>query len=197
MRQLIVKYEGQCAKCGEVLEVGASAMYEKSMGIFCIGCEPKDVEEIRAFRTAKAERKAARYEEWAGKREARASAALNSHPEVRHDWAFITQPGRIPLRDQMNRSDERAFESLNKAQEMRDKAASIMNVRVAGDAERRRQAKRDASAFVVGDRVFDYSGGDGEVMGVFKKSYRIKFDRGFTWLVDKSWVQPGKKQATA
>lgn len=199
MRQLTVKYEGECAKCGNVLEVGASAMYEKSMGIFCPGCEPKDVEEIRAFRTAKAERKAARYEEWAEKREKRATAALNSHPEMRHDWAFITQPGHIPARARMNAADDRAFESLRVADHMRDKAESLRNVRVAGDAERRRQAEREAADRVIGkgSRVQDYCFGDGEVIGVYSKSYRIKFDRGCTYSRDKSYVRPIKAQAQA
>ncbi len=199
MRQLVSKYDGECAKCGKLIEVGQQAMYEKSTGIFCMGCEPKDVEEIRDFRTRKAERKAARYEEWAEKREVKANADLNSHPEYRHDWAFITQPGHIPARARMNAADNRAYESLNKAKEMRERAAGILNVRVAGDAERKRQAGREESdkVFTVGSRVFDYSGGNGEIVKVCKKNYKVKFDRGFTWLVDKSWIRPAKEQATA
>ena len=199
MKKLEVRYDGECAKCGTALEVGMSAMYEKTTGIFCVGCEPTTVEDNRAYRTAKAERKAERYQEWAEKREKRAEVALNSHPEYRHDWAFITQPGYIPARARMNAADERAFESLNKAKEMREKAAGIMNVRVAGDAERKRQAGREESdkLFQVGSRVFDYSGGNGEIVKVCKKSYKVKFDRGFTCLVDKSWIRPAKEQATA
>ena len=66
-----------------------------------------------------------RLNEWADKRETKAVADLNSYPEMRHDWAFITQPGRIVARDRMNASDERAFRSMNKAEEMRSKAANI------------------------------------------------------------------------
>ena len=194
MRQLTVKYAGECAKCSAPLEIGSLAMYEKTTGIFCVGCEPKTVDEIRAFRTEKAERRAGRYQEWADKREKRAEAALNSHPEYRHDWAFISQPGHIPARARMNAADDRAFESLDIAKGMREKASNILNVRVAGDAERKRQATREAldNLIEVGSRVFDYSGGNGEVVGIFKKSYRVKFDRGFTWLVDKSFVRPIK-----
>jgi uncharacterized Zn finger protein (UPF0148 family) len=199
MRQLTVKYQGECSKCGAALEIGTLAMYEKTTGIFCPGCEPKTVDEIRAFRTEKAERKAGRYQEWADKREKRAEVALNSHPEYRHDWAFITQPGHIPARARMNAADDRAFESLDIAKGMREKAENILNVRVAGDAERKRQANREESdkVFSVGSRVFDYSGGNGEIVKVCKKSYKVKFDRGFTWLVDKSWIRPAKEQATA
>ena len=58
MRQIEVKYQGECNKCGAVLEVGTQASYEKYTGIFCVGCEPKDTEEIRAYRQAKADQKA-------------------------------------------------------------------------------------------------------------------------------------------
>jgi len=68
MREIIVKYNGECKRCNAVLDVGTKAMYEKSMGCFCVGCEPKDVEEIRFFRLAKNEKKADKYDEWAHKR---------------------------------------------------------------------------------------------------------------------------------
>lgn len=199
MRQLTVKYQGECKKCGQSLEIGQQAMYEKSMGIFCIGCEPKEVEEIRAFRLEKAERKAEKYEEWAQKRENRANAQLNSNPSVRHDWAFITQPGHIPMRAQMIKADDRAFESLNIAEGFRNKAESLRKVRVAGDAEVKRQAMRDKLDLIVhkGSRVEDVVFGLGEVIGVYSKSYRIKFDRGFTHARDKSYILPLTNHITA
>ncbi len=173
-------------------------MYEKSMGIFCKGCEPKEVEEIREYRTIKAEAKAAKYDEWADKREHKAEVALNSFPSMRHDWAFITQPGHIPARARMNAADERAFESLDVAKGMREKAESLRHVRVAGDAEARRQAARDKLDLIIhkGSRVEDIVFGQGEVIGVYSKSYRIKFDRGFTHSRDKSFIIP-LKQAEA
>jgi hypothetical protein len=33
MRQITVKYEGQCAKCSQPLDVGTPAMYEKTIGV--------------------------------------------------------------------------------------------------------------------------------------------------------------------
>ena len=62
---------------------------------------------------------------------------------------------------------------------------------MAGDAERRRQAKREALDTLInkGSRVHDFCFGDGEVIGVYKKSYRIKFDRGLTYARDKSYVK--------
>lgn len=74
------------------------------------------------------ERRAARAERlrgWAEKREATATAQLTSQPELRHDWAFITQPGHIPARERMNRADDRACESLRKAESMASRAAGI------------------------------------------------------------------------
>ncbi len=192
MRQLIVKYQGQCKKCGQSLEAGEPAMYEKSMGIFCIGCEPKDVEEIRAFRLKKAERKAEKYEEWAEKREHKANAQLNSMPETRHDWAFITQPGHIPMRARMIKADDKAIESLQVAEGFREKAENLRNVRVAGDAERNRRTKREALDQLIskGSKVIDAVFGEGVVLSIHKKSYRIQFSETFTCARDKSYVRP-------
>lgn len=75
----------------------------------------------RERRLAKAER----LREWAEKRQREASAQLNSQPELRHDWAFITQPGHIPARARMNRADDRACESLDKARGMASRADGI------------------------------------------------------------------------
>jgi DNA repair exonuclease SbcCD ATPase subunit len=75
----------------------------------------------RERRLAKAER----LREWADKRNSRATAQLNSNPEMRHDWAFITQPGRIPARARMNAADDRAHESLAKANSMMARAEGI------------------------------------------------------------------------
>jgi hypothetical protein len=198
MREIIVKYKGECKRCGNVLDIGQPAMYEKSMGIFCMGHEPINVEEIRSFRMAKAERKAERYEEWAEKREIKANGQLNSMPEIRHDWAFITQPGHIPLRAKMNQADNRAYESLQIAEGFKEKAENLRHVRVAGDAERNRQAKRDALDKLIakGTKVFDAVFGEGTVLSIHKKSYRIQFnskcgpDQFFICARDKSYVRP-------
>lgn len=144
MRTITVKYAGECRKCGTPLREGDAAAYEKSMGIFCPGCAPTDTEEIRKFRQAKADAKADRYDMWAAKRREKASAQLNSYPDIRHDWAFITQPGHIPFRARMNAADARACESLNKADEMQRKADNLRHVRVKGDKEREYEARREA-----------------------------------------------------
>lgn len=71
------------------------------------------------------EARAERLRGWAATREQRASAQLSSQPELRHDWAFITQPGHIPERARMNARDGRAFESLDKAASMSARADEI------------------------------------------------------------------------
>ncbi len=192
MRELINKYPGECKKCGMSIEVGTTVMYEKSMGIFCKGCEPKDTEEIRHYRTLKAGTKADRLEGWAAKREEDAKAKLNSFPSMRHDWAFITQPGHIPARARMIKADERAYESLKVAEGMRERAKGIRNVRVAGDAARRDEEVRERNDLLIqkGSRISDIVFGEGTVVSIFKKSYRIQWDRsGNTWARDKIYVK--------
>jgi len=93
----------------------------------------------------------------------------------------------------MNAADDRAFESLDIAKGMREKAANIMNVRVAGDAERSREKTRAALDTLInkGSRVHDAVFGPGIVAGICKKSYRIKFDRLDRVIArDKSYIRP-------
>jgi len=71
------------------------------------------------------EARAERLREWAAKRTTAATRQLESQPELRHDYAFITQPGRIPERDRMNRRDDAAFRSLQKADSMTSRADEI------------------------------------------------------------------------
>jgi len=175
MRKIAVKYTGSCSKCGADLPVGGQAMYEKTTGIFCLGCEPKDSEETRMFRQQKADRKADRLDDWASKRVQTANQQLNSHPEIRHDWAFITQPGHIPFRARMFKADDRAFESLAKANSMRARANSLRNVRVKGDADKRRDARRESvrSWLQVGMTVNTAHFGTGKVLKINKNTAKI------------------------
>lgn len=76
------------------------------------------------------ERRLARAERlrgWAEKRQTEATRVLESQPELRHDWAFVTQPGHIPERARMNRADDRAYASLDKADSMARRADGIEN----------------------------------------------------------------------
>lgn len=71
------------------------------------------------------EARAARLREWAEKREQRAGAVFKSHEQYRGDYAFNTQPGHIPERARVIRQEDRAFESLRKADSMNERAGSI------------------------------------------------------------------------
>lgn len=193
MRTLTLKYQGDCVKCGATLEAGEQGGYEKRVGVFCVPCTPTDSEEIRSYRQAGADRKAEKYEEWAGKRRENAEAVLNPGKDhYSHDWAFITQPGRIVARERWNAKTDRALESLQVAQRMERKAESLREVRVTGDTERKRQAEREANdeRFSKGSRIFTSLHGAGVIVSVHKKSYRVKNDRGYTCSVDKSWARP-------
>ena len=72
------------------------------------------------------EAKADRLREWAAKREAKAQALRASTPDsLRHDWAFVTQPGHIPERARMIARDDRAYENHQNGEEMASMAAGI------------------------------------------------------------------------
>src|ERR1035437_6948810 len=73
------------------------------------------------------EAKAERLHEWADERQARANATLatsDAHP-YRHDIAWLTQPGHIPGRNETFEREHRAYQSLDKATAMDDRAAGI------------------------------------------------------------------------
>lgn len=143
MRLLISKYDGQCAKCSTTLSIGDEIAYEKFTGVFCPSCFPTDSEEIRAYRQARNDRKAAKYQEWADKRIKKASAVFDHNRRYTSDYAFNTQPGHIPLRARIIAQNDRAYESLEKARGMERKAESLSApVAVKGDAEKRDIAKR-------------------------------------------------------
>jgi len=204
MKRITVKYEGECARCGQPLCVGDAAMYERVTGIFCVGCEPTDTEDIRAYRQDRADGKASRLEEWADSAEARGSAAIEG---ARNMAAGIPFGQPILVGHHSERRDRRyrgridakvraGVEDLQKAERHRARATSIRKVRVKGDAEIRRQAMRDANdaRLAKGNRVSSSLYGDGVIVGVYKKSYRIAFDRGdnepYVCSVDKSHVAP-------
>lgn len=77
-------------------------------------------------RRERLERRAERREEWAQGRADKARSLRNATPEsIRRDWAFITQPGRIPERERMNRRDAKAVEHDHMAAHHRTRAAGL------------------------------------------------------------------------
>jgi hypothetical protein len=71
------------------------------------------------------EARAERLREWAEKREAKAAAVFEANRPFTEDYAFNTQPGHIPLRARIIAQEDRAHESLRKAESMAGRAASI------------------------------------------------------------------------
>lgn len=189
MRIITVKYQGECKECGAVLEVGTQAEYEKTTGIFCVGHFPTDPEKIREFRLNKKAAKAARYEEWAEKREKRASAVIDSNRRFTSDLAFCTQPGHIPLRARIIAQNDRAYESLCKADEMRAKAESMKWVQVKGDAAKRDEDRRAyVDSWIKEGMIVDTCHyGELKILKVNKKTVRVQGRFG-TFLQDKSFL---------
>lgn len=148
-----------------------------------------------------------RLRERAARLEREGNAKRAEWERYRGDVAFLTQPaGRGSA---FGRRRQRIFdryvkggELLIKAQELRAQADRLETYGIPekGDAERRRQRRRDAADTViaVGSRVSHPMGGFGTVLKVNKKTYRVEFDRGFTWTEDKSFfkllVEPGDRE---
>ncbi len=66
-----------------------------------------------------------RRQDWAEGRRSKADQLRKVDEHLRHDWAFITQPGKIKARDRMNKRDERAYEHGKMATHHDQKAAGI------------------------------------------------------------------------
>jgi len=158
-----------------------------------------NIEEQRKIKKEKAERKAKRIETRAKRLLKEAQRIEESWPkDVIHDIAFITQPGHIPMRARIIRQQEKVFALREEAKKLFEKAENIRiyGSRVKGDAERAREEKREKldREVQVGSRVFCPLYGWGEVLKIFKKSYRVKFDRGFVLTVDKVLFELKKEE---
>jgi hypothetical protein len=71
------------------------------------------------------EARAERLRGWAEKREAAAAAVFKAGEPFTSDYAFNTQPGHIPFRARLIAREDRAHESLAKAQRMEARADGI------------------------------------------------------------------------
>ncbi len=195
MRQISVKYSGECRKCGKTLEEGDHAIYERHVGLFCLACEPTDTVEIRAYRQEAGDRRADKYEGWAQKRTDKAMATLNHNRTYTDDIAFNTQPGHIPLRARVIKQNDKAYENLTVAKHFEGKADSLRHVRVKGDAEKRWQELRDLNLtkFKVGDTINTGIYGKGTILKFNKKTAKIGntgTSGTFTVNVDLAFLSP-------
>ncbi len=193
MRQITVKYRGACTNCGAQLEPGTPAMYEKMTGIFCIGHEPTEVEDIRAYRMAKGERRAARKIGKAERLEALAQQKRARFNElVKEDnIAFFTQPIDFPERRKVRRDLQKSYELADEAKEARSQADGITRhyCQVKGDKERARTEARDKARgkMVAGQRVVLTcwaANPEATILKVNEKTVRLQFDDGRTITFD-------------
>lgn len=193
INQTIQQITNPCSKCGQ--ETGASW---KTLCRIC--WKNQDPEEIRAYRQAKLDRKIARMEKRAGRMNQEADQKMSAFNQFHGDISFFTQPninssaGRsfTRFRERVYSKYDAGMKLQSEAEDLKEKAEYLRKTGavVKGDAERKRQAKREIAdqLFKVGDRVYDPIGGNGEIIKVNTKTFRIKFDRGFTWNQDKSWI---------
>lgn len=133
--------------------------------------------------------RASRYRSWADAAEAKANAVLSGR---NRDWAFVSQPGRIPGRAADLEKSARAFALMAKAKAYRAKAGELerMASTCKGDAEGQRQAIRDGLDLAPGQAVVSVHYGRGEVVKVNAKSVRIKLASGMMMTQDKAYVRP-------
>lgn len=71
------------------------------------------------------EGRAERLRDWAAKRQRDAAATLKAGEPFTSDIAFNTQPGHIPFRARLIAREDRAFESMRKAERMTSRADGI------------------------------------------------------------------------
>lgn len=182
----------KCQKCGT--ETGAE------WKTLCYSCyKSRPVEEVRAGRQQKLDRKIARYLAKAQKLEKQAEEKQGEFKECAKDWAWVTQPNIATSRGRaFSRQRERVIAGYEngmrlsvKAQELREHAEGLKTagVSVKGDAERSRQEKRERadSMYTVGSKVRDWCFGIGEVVKVNKKTYTVRFEKGSQFARDKSF----------
>jgi hypothetical protein len=150
----------------------------------------------------RATRKATLYREWADKAEANAARLHDEFYMQYGDFLALGEPIKIGHHSQ--RRHERLYERqenmLRTVVELQDKAKLYRqradNLELfantnKGDAERKRQAKRNESdeRVKIGDLIDTVLYGLRELIKINKKTYTIKFPDGRTTTIDKSFIR--------
>ncbi len=138
-------------------------------------------------------------ERWAARAEQRQAQAARARAEAERllenrcrDHAFMTQPGHIPARARELARTAKAVDLLAAAERAEEKARNLkaMAGRNAGDAEREKQAAREAADWQVGQTVYSILYGRAEVLRVNAKTLRLKTERtGGTITEDKCRIR--------
>lgn len=178
MKQIEVKYGGECRACGETIAIGERAIHEKRVGLFCIGCEPAEgSEELRQYRQDAIDRRADKLEERASKRRAEAEGLYKRDQHLMSDIAFTTQPGHIPERERVLKRREKAGRLSAEADALEGRAQRT-RARVKGDAAKRDEERREAVREWIepGVRVRHSILGPAIVEKVNRKTARVRLD---------------------
>lgn len=185
----------QCSKCPN--DTGAS------WKTLCISCwRNRSPEEIRTQRQEKLDRKVARLRKYADSRDSKAETQMSSFNMYRKDLSWLTQPN-IPTAAgrAFARSRQRVIDRYDagmrlsiEADDMRSKAEWLekQGAVVKGDAERKRQAKREEiDALVnIGDIVHHFLYDDVEILKKNVKTFTVKVIRsGSVFTVEKSHIE--------
>jgi hypothetical protein len=165
----------------------------------------RSVEEIREARQKKLDRKIARMKGKAEKLDQIGESEKATFNSYHGDITFFTQPnintsrGRAfkRYREKVLSRYDKGMELQKEADELRGKAEWLekQGAVVKGDAERKRQAKREEMDKIVSVgarvfyRIFDC---EGIVAKVNKKTYTVQFDNGLKCAVEKVFVEPIK-----
>ena len=180
-----------CINCNQ--ETGAT------WKTLCRSCWNKRTpDEIRAYRQTKIDKKVSRLKSKAERLQKEADSKLAVMNPYWGDTAFFTQPATPASR--FGRQREKIHARYDKgmalsieADKLKKNAAWLekQGAVVKGDAERKRQAKREAQDKIISvcSKIYDFCYREGEVIKVNKKTYTIKFTSGFTCTRDKTYVE--------
>ncbi|TWA89563.1 DUF3560 domain-containing protein [Bradyrhizobium stylosanthis] len=161
---------------------------------------PATGERLRELRQARLDRRRERLLNQAANAEKRGDAARARISPHERDFLALMEPvkrghhsqrrhEKLLARAQKSFMD--AGREYSDARKLRERAECMAPARVAGDAERERQAARDAAAAIIepGDKVRSIVYGDGVVTKANKNTFTINFTaRGFIGKCDKSHV---------
>lgn len=163
--------------------------------------EPLTGEALRAYRQDRQDRRAARLLARADAADRRAAKVHGRISEGERDFLRLCEPVKIGhhsegrhrrLIERHNRAFDAEMSERSKARELRTRADWLQPARIAGDAERARQAKREEADKVVGLHavVHDPIYGECIVTKVNIKTYTAHcIGRGFVVSIDKHWAR--------
>lgn len=160
---------------------------------------PATGERLRAIRQDRIDRRRARLLDRAERAERRAGEAMNRISDGERSFLSLGEPVKVghhserrhrKLLDRFASAMDKSCEESSYARELRSSAEWMGDAVVKGDAEKRRQARRDAADAVisVGDLVDTCHMGRAVVLAINTKTYRVRLESsGSIYAHDKSY----------